>query len=100
MSKPWSVSLYSCCGRPRACVVSFFIPLGICCLQAYAVDKANHKGKCWPFFVALLLPIIGGTLNRETIRQAIGIYGSCFGSFCVSCCCEPCAAVQEYRQVF
>lgn len=91
--------LFSCCADVKICLWGTFIPLGPCCIQAVALNKATHKGILVPFLLSCLLSCIGGGINRSHIRDKFKIEGSLISDTLTWLCCGPCAACQEYREV-
>ena len=98
MANKWESKLCGCCENPGACLVSFFVPGGFCCLSASAVNKVTGNGTCLPYMLVCCFHHIGGAFNRETIRTQLGIDGTFCNSYCLWCFCLNCAAVQEYRE--
>lgn len=96
--KKWEEGLFDCTNNFGVCLFVCCIPGGACCIQASAVNKAVGNGTCVPYLLVCLLGTIGGTINRENIRNNLDLVGSCGTSYCVWCYCCTCAACQEYRE--
>ena len=93
----WKDSLFNCTTDIKSCLIVAFIPGGICCIQAVAVDKATREGRCIPFLFVCFLGCYGGAINRGTIRRRYNIPGGYCGDLCTWHFCPECAACQEYR---
>ena len=100
MSKGWTEGLFGCTNDITSCLITWCLPGGLCFIQAKAVDKATQQGMFVPYCLVCCLGVLGGALNRETIRNKLGLEGSCVTSCLVWCYCSHCAACQEYREVF
>ena len=72
-----------------------------CVCTTVAVDKATkgRSGVIVPCLRFCCLACVGGAVNRGTIRKAYHIEGSFSDDCMLWCCCGPCAACQEYREV-
>lgn len=91
--------LFSCFANVKVCLWGTFVPFGACCIQAAAVSKALNKGIVVPFLLVSCLSCVGGAINRGHIRDEFKIQGSLISDALTWCCCGPCAACQEYREV-
>lgn len=88
-----------CLKRPPSCLVAFFVPAGVCCLQGKSLDKA-YKRSCWgPCLLGVFFCCIGTGINRSKIRRHYEIEGNRCCDCLIHLFCSPCAASQEYREV-
>ena len=90
--------LFGCFSDFVVCLWSF-VPGGICCIQAKAVDKALGEGAIIPYLFPAFLLCIGGALNRGKIRVRYSLEGSFPGDCCLWTFCACCASIQEYKEV-
>lgn len=97
--KKWEEGLCDCTNNMGVCLLVWCIPGALCCVQASAVNKVTQGGSFVPYILVWCLGYIGGTINRENIRNRLDLVGSCGNSLFVWCYCCYCAACQEYREV-
>lgn len=97
--------LCGCLQDMGVCCFAYFVPLGICCMQAKAVEMATQtnagggSGFCKPCCCIWCFVCIGAAYNRGKIREQFSIQGSFCGDCCVWMLCPLCASTQEYREV-
>jgi Cys-rich protein (TIGR01571 family) len=98
MGKDWDETLCGCFSNVPLTLVAL-LPGGLCVIQSTAVDKLNDRGKLVPYLLVFLLPVIGGAINRETIRKDLDLSGNFAISLLTWLFCGCCAGCQEYREV-
>ena len=74
MSKGWTEGLFGCTNDITSCLITWCLPGGLCFIQAKAVDKATQQGMFVPYCLVCCLGVLGGALNRETIRNKLGSF--------------------------
>jgi Cys-rich protein (TIGR01571 family) len=91
--------LFGCTEDVSSCLIVWCLPGGICCIQAQAVGRATGEGQYVPYCLICCCGVLGGAINRGTIRSRLGIDGSCPMDCVIWCLVPHCAACQEYREV-
>ena len=93
--RPWRNGLFSCCARPKWCLVGFLAPCWI------VGRNAEHYGE--DCLLTALLYWVGvrgyGPLLRHKLRQHKNIEGTITSDVLTHLCCPFCAALQEFNEV-
>ena len=100
MSQAWTEGLFECISDVPICLITCIVPGGICFIQSKAVNQANKQGFITPYCIVCCLGVLGGAINRETIRKKLNLEGGFLNSCLTWCFCAYCAACQEFREVF
>jgi len=93
----WSQGLFGCCDDFGLCLLTFILP----CVTFGKTTEAMGKYSCLIGAILYMIPFVNifcAILLRGEIREKHGIEGSLFGDIFASCCCFPCALVQENAQ--
>jgi Cys-rich protein (TIGR01571 family) len=95
----FNTGMFGCFENGYSCCMVTFVPCGMACIQGMAVAAAKpEKGCQLPCILQLYLCCIGGAINRNTIREQLGIDDeTCCTDFLRHFFCGPCSVCQEFR---
>lgn len=99
MPDHFNEQLCDCTKDLGVCLFAIFVPLGMFCIQAKAVELVKKEGIVVPCLLGSCLGCIGGAINRSIIRHALDIKGNLITDCLVWTCFPQCASCQEYREV-
>ncbi|XP_052147451.1 cell number regulator 10-like [Oryza glaberrima] len=103
-SAPWSSGLFDCFDDYGLCCMTWWCPCITFGRVAEIVDRGStscgHSGALYVFLAVITgFQWIYTCTYRGKMRAQYGLSGEPCGDCCIHCWCEPCALIQEYREL-